>query len=392
VKIKDIVPGIKIVSDREKTEQIRGMIEDHYRMQLGSFISKVRADDWGISVYSQVSVDSMWNHLALLPGTESFLLPNLAKVENLALEYRRFPGVYITAESPAAEEPAALLSRAKYDALKVESWMVFRGRQAPFFPQAPAITVKQVETGFDLEDFVDIFNDSYSTGQVYMGDALKSQFYSKAFPDVRHFIGYAGKIPVCIATAIRGREGNVCIYNVGTAVAHRRKGYGAVITSYLINEFIQAGHKTLFLQADYRSGAERIYKRLGFEELFHRIGFTRSDCIIPAHESESFWRSCLGNIKAPTKLPAEDVSLVQSSSTEDVRAVEYREIPAAAAAGAEDFISKYGLTLDILLTGLCALLFSRYCNEETALLGLEYSKKKEGQIYCPHAHNHRPFN
>ncbi|MCK5056837.1 MAG: amino acid adenylation domain-containing protein, partial [Candidatus Aminicenantes bacterium] len=383
MKIKDLVPGIKILSNRENLEQITGMIEDHYRMQLGGGISKVQVDDWGISVYSQVSVDSMWNHLAVLPGSENFLLPNLAKIENFAIKNRRFPSVYITAELSTADQLAAVLNQANYEALKIESWMVFRDKGALTEPEHGSLEIKQVETEFELEDFVDIFNDSYAPGQVYMGDVLKSQFYSQAFSNVRHFIGYAGKTPVCIATAILGREGNVCIYNVGTIVAHRRKGYGAVITSYLINEFIQAGHKTLFLQADYRSGAERIYKRLGFEELFHRIGFIQSSCAIPAHEAESFWRSCLSNIKAPTKLPTEDVSTVHLSPSEDVRAVEYREMPAAVAASAEDFISKYGLTLDILLTGLCALLFSRYCNEETALLGLEYSKKKRDKYIFP---------
>ena len=74
MKIKDLVPGIRILSDRDKTEQICGMIEDHYRMQSGGFISKVQVDDWGISVYSQVSVDSMWNHLAVLPASERCLI------------------------------------------------------------------------------------------------------------------------------------------------------------------------------------------------------------------------------------------------------------------------------------------------------------------------------
>ncbi|MCK5056839.1 MAG: hypothetical protein KAT34_09305, partial [Candidatus Aminicenantes bacterium] len=208
MKIKDLVPGIKILSDRDKTEQICGMIEDHYRMQSGGFISKVQVDDWGISVYSQVSVDSMWNHLAVLPGSESFSLPNLAKIENFAIKHMRFPSVYITAESPTADQLAAVLNQANYEALKIESWMVFRDKGA--LPEHGFLEIKQVETEFELKDFVDIFNNSYSTGQVYMGDVLKSKFYSQVFPNVRHFIGYLGKTPLCIATAIVGREGNVC--------------------------------------------------------------------------------------------------------------------------------------------------------------------------------------
>ncbi len=382
MKITDIIPMKDTLPIQEDLDQVIGMIKDHYQMQLGEFISELHMDDWGISVYSKMTFDPMWNHAAVFPGSETWLPSKLVDMETFALNHRRYSNVYIMAESPGAEKALAILSKANYEVMRVESWMVYR--HIGSLPQvvAGSMEIKEVQTGAELNHFVDIFDDSFSTRHVYMGDALKSQFYAQAPGNVKHFIGYVRQVPVCIATLIIGAGGNACIYNVGTAGKERKKGYGASITAFLINESIKSGHRRLFLQVNHSSEAERLYSRLGFEELFHRIGLVLESGI-PMHEAEPFWRSRLQNIDAPIILPLEKKAVMELKPGEVVHAAVYREIPAALQNAFEEFISLHRLTIDSLVIGAWSLLLNLYCNLDKVLFGVGFPGKEADEFLFP---------
>ena len=83
-------------------------------------------------------------------------------------------------------------------------------------------------------------------------------------PAVRGYVGEVGGTPV--ATAIAATTGDsVGVFNVATAAQHRRRGYGAAVTSRAISDGRAAGATWSWLQST--EGASRMYRRLGFVTL-----------------------------------------------------------------------------------------------------------------------------
>ena len=83
-------------------------------------------------------------------------------------------------------------------------------------------------------------------------------------PAVRAYVGEVGGTPV--ATAIAATIGDaVGVFNVATAAAHRRRGYGAAVTSRAISDGRAAGATWSWLRS--AEPASRVYERLGFATL-----------------------------------------------------------------------------------------------------------------------------
>jgi N-acetylglutamate synthase len=81
--------------------------------------------------------------------------------------------------------------------------------------------------------------------------------------------GYVGEVDgMSVATAIAATiDDAVGVFNVATAPAHRRRGYGAAVTSRAISDGRAAGARWSWLQS--AEPASRVYQRLGFATLEH---------------------------------------------------------------------------------------------------------------------------
>ena len=76
------------------------------------------------------------------------------------------------------------------------------------------------------------------------------------------WVGYRNGLPVCTAATVTG-NGVVGLYNIATAPAHRRLGFGEAITRYAIAAASdQADSGRLVLQAT--SGGLQLYEHMGF--------------------------------------------------------------------------------------------------------------------------------
>lgn len=61
------------------------------------------------------------------------------------------------------------------------------------------------------------------------------------------------------------------ITNIAIVPAHRREGYGAIMTRKLVKELIGKGMKEIFLEVRVSNGpAQALYRRLGFTTKGHR--------------------------------------------------------------------------------------------------------------------------
>jgi ribosomal protein S18 acetylase RimI-like enzyme len=85
-------------------------------------------------------------------------------------------------------------------------------------------------------------------------------------PAVRGYVGEVGGTPVATAIAATVDDA-VGVFNVATAAEHRRRGYGAAVTSRAISDGRAAGASWSWLQS--AEAASRVYERLGFATLEH---------------------------------------------------------------------------------------------------------------------------
>ena len=89
-------------------------------------------------------------------------------------------------------------------------------------------------------------------------------------PAVTAFLGLVDGRPV--TTAIIVREGSsVGVFNVGTPVAHRRRGYGGAITARVVADAFNEGASFAYLHAS-RMG-EPVYRGIGFREVDAIVSF-----------------------------------------------------------------------------------------------------------------------
>ncbi|HXM56140.1 MAG TPA: GNAT family N-acetyltransferase [Candidatus Dormibacteraeota bacterium] len=130
---------------------------------------------------------------------------------------------------------------------------------------APAgLVVRLAGTRDELRDFAVIVADDPPV-------PTRMRFYERVAPAAlapgaaaRYFVGYTGGAAVAAAELFYG-AGVAGLYSVVTLASHRRRGFGAALSSAALRLAREDGYRVAVLQA---SGAgEPLYRRLGFEAI-----------------------------------------------------------------------------------------------------------------------------
>ncbi len=264
------------------SSETAALIRKHYRMQLGNFISHYREHGGGCTVASDISAVPMWNHSAWFEGATG-LSGFLAELERAPLNAARRPAVYVL-KTPVEHETRPELFRASgWEPFDQESWMIYRHGSDDSNAGEP-IDLVEISDDRGVADFVEVFYAAYQVREPGYAQSLGRQLREPGEGNqIRHFVGYVQGKPVTIGTLIE-REGDACIYNVGTIPDVRRKGYGRTLMRHLIDFSERRGHERLFLQVDSGSRTEKLYQRLGFETVFVRAGFRAANWAPPAEK------------------------------------------------------------------------------------------------------------
>lgn len=124
----------------------------------------------------------------------------------------------------------------------------------------PPLEVRLVGTLASLNDFRAIGSTCFHVPIAWFSEVFDERVASRqAF---RCFVGYLDQVPVATAASVRSGDA-LGIYNVATAPAFRRRGYGEAITRYAIEAGLgDPGARRIVLQST--SQGQGIYDRMGF--------------------------------------------------------------------------------------------------------------------------------
>jgi aspartate racemase len=241
------------------------LLRAHYRFQQGCFFTEHQDSPGGVLAYSDFTPIPMWNHAAWIQQDADFgSFVQTARAWESGKN--RCPVVYVANPN---EEQRRILHEQGFEKFDEEAWMTcdstaFRGTK-----HENALEVGDQQS---LNQFVETFSRAFQIKESGYRRAL-SRRESPENARSRHFILLdASQTPVSVGTLIADQH-YACLYNVGTPAHERSKGYGSRIFQHLAAVAIQSGCKTLFLQVENQSNAQRLYEKNGFKTAFVRIGF-----------------------------------------------------------------------------------------------------------------------
>jgi ribosomal protein S18 acetylase RimI-like enzyme len=142
-------------------------------------------------------------------------------------------------------------------------------------PAGPSVTVRRVSTDVGAEDEAEVFTrvQRAGFGEPLEGlpEAIQATRRSLAVGRYRFYVAYLGDEAAGAASArmVRDALGGVAgLYGLTTLPHVRRRGVGAALVRYLVNEATAEGLDVVFLSAEPGSPGAGLYERLGFAPTF----------------------------------------------------------------------------------------------------------------------------
>jgi GNAT superfamily N-acetyltransferase len=129
-------------------------------------------------------------------------------------------------------------------------------------PAPRELRIEPVASAAALDDFAVAFGAAYHFPPAALESVVAAIAAYGLDGDVRHFVGYAARRPVCAASIVV-RDGVGGLYDVATVAAARGRGYGAAVSAHALRAAGDAGAHGAILHAS--PEGMPIYERLGFE-------------------------------------------------------------------------------------------------------------------------------
>lgn len=253
---------------------IADLLRVHYELQKGLFISSWDEGSNWLRVRSEVTPVAMWNHLAWLSPGCAGPMTGFLEVLTKEKDSEDRPCLYLVSEALGKGDLTAAAVDAGFIEHEREAWMCYRGRGITLVDNpASSVSIRLAQSALEMADFATIFAAAYRARATQYHRAF-STGQAQLVPGrvCRHYVGYADGQPA-VAGSLLSLGHYACIYNIGTSPQFQGKGLAAALVRHLIAESHAFECRTLFLQAEKQSRAERLYARLGFEISFERVGY-----------------------------------------------------------------------------------------------------------------------
>lgn len=127
----------------------------------------------------------------------------------------------------------------------------------------PSIELRRVDSAQTLNDFRALGATCFHVPIAWFSEVFDNAI-AVAHPFVC-WVGYRDGEPVATAATVSA-DGITGLYNVATAPAHRRRGYGEAITRLAIDAAIRQDDSTRFVLQSTSEGL-RLYQRMGFQPI-----------------------------------------------------------------------------------------------------------------------------
>ncbi len=262
-------------------EMLIDAIEIHWKLQLGSYFSKVHKLSGAVYNIGGRVTDYYWNYAGLIRAEKGKEQELIDEIIEFAKTHDRVPAVYLD-PSASPENFDTFLKEAGFSPEDDEIWMFCNGEQPSMETNPNKLKIIQVENKKDMEAFIEVFDEAYEMleeGEIespYSLSLLDAFNLPPQEVTIEHYIGLIDKKPVTVGSIYMSAD-VAGLYNVGTLTSECKKGYGGTISRYVINRSKELKHRRLLLQTELGSDAERLYSKLGFYQAFSGAIWSQPD-------------------------------------------------------------------------------------------------------------------
>jgi GNAT superfamily N-acetyltransferase len=257
----------------------------NYEFQTGMYFTAIARLTHCVGAYSDVIENEYWNYAGLVSAEERDVPELVREVTDFFEAKNRPTTIYVSPSSRYEGLEEALVER-RFERSFQDTWMFLSGSVSSEVSKPAGVEIRAL-TPPDHDLFVELFELAYggipTPENPYGGlppsypEALRQSlgrtWTNKA---VRHYIADIQDRPAGLATLIYAGELG-CIYNVGTVPELRGKGVGTALSVRAVEEALEAGVKTVFLQTEADSDVEKWYEWLGFRRGFLASGMVAGE-------------------------------------------------------------------------------------------------------------------
>lgn len=240
----------------------------HILFQKGCYLDETTVDNDIYFVDSSLITDFGWKYIYShnIHNTISFI--NSSEKSNFTVFYQEI------------KEKNLLLDTFPNSKSHVEAWL-----------EMDISNIKESDNKFDnvivsksaipSDDYIKVFSNILTDLGVTEKEALSfTSQYSASLKkainipnvSVRHIVGYSESEAVSVASIYFDKD-DCALYNVGTLIGSKNKGYGKNISELALIEASKNNIKSVFLQCESGGYVENIYRSIGFTSISDETGF-----------------------------------------------------------------------------------------------------------------------
>lgn len=253
------------------TEDLKRIIENHYRLQYGCFFSDIIDVKGTLYTFNDVMECFIWNHVFTFDNSDN-LYDVLCNASKYFSTRNRKTCVYLD-EYNNTDQNKGILSAEGFKCVDNEAWLMFPAAKKKEKMKTTLVAV-EVNNISDLNEFSSVCTECF--GKQYSVAIEREHNRFQVHKKVSHFVFTKDNEVVGIGSLYSYGE-YVFIHNVGVKEQYRRKGFANDLMQHLINEAFQIGsdNAKLILQCDGGGFIEEMYLKLGFENLYRRWGYLK---------------------------------------------------------------------------------------------------------------------
>ena len=251
------------------------MFEMSFNVQKGMYYTDVISTD-AYNIYYSDDISSQHCNFAVF----SDVIPVDDVYDEVLAHFNKLKRpMVVYVDSNTSSEMKSLIEK-KFKVTYSGLWLRYEGGEL-VFPEESKIDVKTVQTEEELEDFLEVFCNSYSKKFSHYGiddvtayvDSMRKNYKN---PKYRSFVAYDGKKPVVVATV--GVDNGFClVFNQTTLEGYLNSPFSEAVWCECMKFYKEVGGRSLCTRIINNQSIERWYWNYGFKRVKSVYRLTHDD-------------------------------------------------------------------------------------------------------------------